>query len=158
MINAAIRRHFSCLSFKFIDLQELHCGFSAPSDLELNQYFYCFYSLKEIMWKFNSTLYKIEQGRWKRSEQQGKIFTHVPLQKVSSQNRLFLAIYQVNHRQLVTCGCPLPDVKRAFLCWTERCGAGTDAAGHHLFPQVMNLCLKATVLYTHRRKKQTWTI
>lgn len=51
------------------------------------------------------------------------------------------------------CVCVLPDVKRAFLCGAERRGAGTDTAGHHLFPQVMDLCLKTTVLYTQRQTK-----
>lgn len=57
-------------------------------------------------------------------------------------------------RQSVTSGlcvfvCVLPDVKCAFLCGAERRGAGTDTAGHHLFPQVMDLRLETTVLYTH---------
>ena len=46
------------------------------------------------------------------------------------------------------CVCVLPDVKCALLCGAERCGAGTDTAGHHLFPQVMDLRLETTVLYT----------
>lgn len=45
----------------------------------------------------------------------------------------------------------VPDVKRAFLCGSERRGAGADTAGHHLFPQVMNLCLETAVLYKKKR-------
>lgn len=50
--------------------------------------------------------------------------------------------------------CVLPDVKCAFLCGAERRGAGTDTAGHHLFPQVMDLCLETTILYTQRHTKR----
>lgn len=50
------------------------------------------------------------------------------------------------------CVCVLPDVKCALLCGAEWCGAGTDTAGHHLFPQVMDLRLETTVLYTQTHK------
>ncbi len=51
--------------------------------------------------------------------------------------------------------CVLPDVKCAFLCGAEWRGAGADTAGHHLFPQVMDLCLETTVLckHTHTKKR-----
>lgn len=46
-----------------------------------------------------------------------------------------------------------PDVECAFLRGAERRGAGADAAGHHLFPQVMDLGLETTVLCVNRRQK-----
>lgn len=49
----------------------------------------------------------------------------------------------------------LPDVECAFLCGAERRRAGADAAGHHLFPQVMDLRLKTAVLCTHTRQETT---
>lgn len=52
----------------------------------------------------------------------------------------------------------LPDVKCALLCGAERRGAGADTAGHHLFPQVMDLRLEPTVLYTHRDAQRGQTL
>lgn len=48
----------------------------------------------------------------------------------------------------------LPDVKGAFLRGAERRGAGANAAGHHLFPQVMDLRFETAVLYTQTQRKR----
>lgn len=159
MINVAIRSNRSCLSFKCIDLQELHCILSAPSDLELNQYFYCCDSLKEKMWNLKSTQEPSRNGKedlnrkkknTNKGGTQGEIFTWMCLWICRTVHSYHLShTHHVNCRQLVTCECALPDVKCAFLCGAEWCRAGTDAAGHHLFPQIMYLCLETTVLYTH---------
>lgn len=76
---------------------------------------------------------------------------------MDSQNSPFLASLTHTYTKLTAdswspVSVTLPDVKRAFLSGAERRGAGTDAAGHHLFPQIMDLRLETTVFCTHRRK------
>lgn len=101
---------------------------------------------------------------WQYSDNLFEIFNAITSQHLTCTQNMELtpAIRPYNScatvkdtRQSVTLACVLPDVKCAFLCGAERCGAGTDAAGHHLLSQVMDLRLKTTVLYTETHTEDT---
>lgn len=72
--------------------------------------------------------------------------------RADSRDKTFQYLFQQEGHWGISLLCVLwvsfavPDVKCAFLCGAERCGAGADTAGHHLFPQVMDLGLETTVL------------
>lgn len=51
MIDVTLRAAFPVFLFHCIDLQELHCDLSRPSDLALNQYFKCCDSCEERILK-----------------------------------------------------------------------------------------------------------